>query len=289
MSELNEAAPREPGAAPAAGPAKFPVTVALSQLSQFERAAPDGTPATMRFCWPEQLLRGDVIEGLRDPWAVVAHFTRSGPDVTIRVQEAGGSRTTSYGTRQRGFGVRRDIRVAPATIAEIPDGFPPRWGVWREGAVSSGTLAWYPGPGEAAEHARQASRDGREYVVELEAPDGCWAQVDAYQQGRRSDSGKHLAAGLAKTVVPPWATPGNGRTADPAVGRLTSPAGSEEAEQGKAPADRASAPGLADASFPADVQAGPLRVLPGPAPSPAPWPAVRAAGAAPQGRPRGLR
>jgi len=289
MSERNEAAPPEPGTTPVVGPAKLPVTVALGQLLQFERAAPDGTPATMRFCWPGQLLRGDVIEGTRDPWAVVAHVTRSGPGVTIRVQEAGGSRTASYGAQQRGFGVRRDIRVDSSTIPDIPDGFPPRWGVWREGVVSSRTLAWYPEPGKAAEHARQASRDGREYVVELEAPDGSWAQVDAYQQGRRSDWGKQLAAGLAKTVVPPWATPGNGRTADPAVGRPTSPAGSDEAEQGKAPAGRASAPGLADASFPAEVQARPLRVLPGPVPSPAPWSAVRAAGAAPQARPRGLR
>jgi len=270
MSDLNEAAPPEPGTSPAANPAKLPVTVALGQLPQFERSAPDGTLATMwAFRWPEQLMRGDVIEGQRDPWAVVAHVTRSGPDVTIQVQEAGGSRTTAYGARQRGFGVRRDIRVAPSTIPDIPDGFPPRWGVWREGVVSSGTLAWYPEPGPAAEHARQASRDGREYVVELEAPDGSWTQVDAYQQGRRSDWGKQLAAGLGKTVVPPWATPGNDGTADRAVGRPASPADSDEAGQGKAPAGRASAPGLADTSFPADVQAGPLRVLPTAASSPA--------------------
>ncbi|HEX6988462.1 MAG TPA: hypothetical protein VF282_03265, partial [Bacillota bacterium] len=123
MSDLNEAAPPESGTSPAAGPAKLPVTVALSQLPQFERAAPDGKPiTTWAFRWPEQLLRGDVIEGLRDPWAVVAHVTRSGPDVTIQVQEAGGSRTTAYGARQRGFGVRRDIRVDPSTIPDIPDG-----------------------------------------------------------------------------------------------------------------------------------------------------------------------
>jgi hypothetical protein len=256
MSDLDEAARPEPGTSPAAGPTGLPVTVALSQLPQFEQAAPDGTPATMRFRWPEQLLRGDVIEGQRDPWAVVAHVTRSGPDVTIRVQEAGGSRTTAYGAQQRGFGVRRDIRVDPSTIPDIQDGFPPRWGVWREGVVSSGTLAWYPEPGKAAEHARQASRDGREYVVELEAPDGSWTQVDAYRQGSRSDWGTQLAAGLSKTVAPPWATRGNDGTADQAAGRLTSPAG-DEAERAKAPAGRASAPGLAGSSFPAHVQTGP--------------------------------
>jgi hypothetical protein len=249
MSELNEAAPPEPGATPAVGSAKLPVTVALSQLPQFERSAPDGKPITMwAFRWPEQLLRGDVIEGLRDPWAVVAQVTRSGPDVTIRVQEAGGSRTTEYGAQERGFGVRRDIRVESSTIPDIPDGFPPRWGVWRQGIVSSRTLAWYPEPGKAAEHARQASRDGREYVVELEAPDGSWAQVDAYQEGRRSTWGKHLAAGLSKTVIPPWATPGNHGTADRTAGQPASLAGSGKAKQGKAPAHRASAPGAAGSS-----------------------------------------
>jgi hypothetical protein len=251
MSDLNEAARPEPGASRAAGPTGLPVTVALSQLPQFEQAAPDGTPATMRFRWPEALLTGDVIEGLRDRWAVVAHVTRSGPEVTVRVQEAGGSRTMACGARGRSFGVRRDIRVDPSTIPDIPDGFPPRWGVWREGVLSSGTLAWYPEPGKAAEHARQASRDGSEYVVELEAPDGYWTQVDAYRQGSRSAWGTQLAAGLGRTVVPPWATPGTDGTAEPV----------------KAPAGCTSTPGLAGSSFPAHAQTGPPAAPSVPAPS----------------------
>lgn len=213
MSDLNESVRPEPGTSPVPGQASLPVTVALGQLPQFGLAAPGGPRSAMRFRWAEQLLRGDVIEGLRDRWAVVAHVTRSGPDVTIRVQEAGGSRTTACSARQRGFGVRRDVRVDPSTIPDIPDGFPPRWGVWREGLVSEVTLAWYPDPGKAAEHARQASRDGQEYAVELEAPDGSLTQVDAYERGRRSTWGKHLAERLSETVMPPWATPGNDGTA----------------------------------------------------------------------------
>ena len=98
----------------------------------------------MRFRWPDDLLAGDVTEGLRDPWAVVAHLTRSGPDVTVQVQEAGGSRTMALGARKPNFSVRRDLRVDPSTIPDIPDGFPPRWGVWRNGPLLSGTLAWHP-------------------------------------------------------------------------------------------------------------------------------------------------
>jgi hypothetical protein len=268
MSDLNQATRPEPGTSRAAGLTRLPVTVAFSQLPHFEGAAPDGTPATMRFRWPEELLTGDVIEGLRDRWAVVAHVTRSGPEVTIRVQEAGGSRTMPCGDRGRSFGVRRDIRVAPSTIPDIPDGFPPRWGVWRDRpGLSTGTLAWYPEPGKATEHARQASRDGSEYVVELEAPDGCWTEVDAYRQGRRSARGTQLAAGLGRTVVPPWATPGEDGTADRATGRLTSPASRDEAEQVRAPAGRTPAPRLADSSFPAHGQTGPPAAPPGPAPS----------------------
>jgi hypothetical protein len=206
----------------------------------------------MGFRWPEALLAGDVIEGLRDRWAVVAHVTRSGPEVTIRVQEAGGSRTMACGARGRAFGVRRDLRVAPSTIPDIPDGFPPRWGVWRDQpGLSTGTLAWYLEPGKAAEHARQASRDGGEYVVELEAPDGSWTQVDAYRQGSRSVRGTQLAAGLGRTVVPPWATLGTDRTA----------------ERVMAPAGRTSAPGLAGSSFPARAQSGLPAAPPGPASS----------------------
>jgi hypothetical protein len=264
MSDLNQAARPEPGTSRTAGPTGLPVTVALSQLPQFEQAAPDETPATMRFRWPEALLAGDVIEGLRDRWAVVAHVTRSGPEVTIRVQEAGGSRTMARGARGRGFGVRRDLRVDPSTIPDIPDGFPPRWGVWHEGVLSSGTLAWHPEPGKAAEHARQASRDGSEYVVELEAPDGCWTEVDAYRQGGRSAWGAQLAAGLGRTVVPPWATPGEDGTADRAVGRLTSPGSSDGAEQVRAPVGRAPAPRQAGSSFPAHGQTGSPAVPPGP-------------------------
>jgi hypothetical protein len=196
MSNLNESARPGPGTSPVPGPTSLPVTVALGQLPEFK------PPATMRFRWAEQLLRGDVIEGLRDRWAVVARVTRSGPDVTIRVQEAGGSRTAAYGAQQQGFGVRSDIRVDPSTIPDIPDGFPPRWRVWHQGLVGEVTLAWHPEPGKAAEHARQASRDGDEYVVELEAPAGSLTQVDAYQRGRRSTWGKHLAERLSKTVMP---------------------------------------------------------------------------------------
>jgi hypothetical protein len=265
MNDLNPAARPEPGTAYAAGRTRFPVTIAFSQLSHFERAAPDGRPAIMRFRWPDDLLAGDVIEGLRDPWAVVSHVTRSGPDVSIRVQEAGGSRTMAVGTRKPNFSVRSDLRVDPATIPDIPDGFPPRWGVWRNGPQLSGTLAWHPEPGQAAEHARQASRDGREYVVELEAPNGTWTQVDAYQQGRRSAWGTQLAAGLGKTAVPPWATSDKGGTADRATGQLARPAGRDEAERDNSPADRTSALGLAVSSFPAHVQTGPTASPPGPA------------------------
>ena len=92
MNDPNPSRPPGPGTACRRANGA-PGDLALSQLPHFERLPPTGTPATMRFRWPEHLLRGDVIEGLRDPWAVVAHVTRSGPDVTIRVQEAGGSRT----------------------------------------------------------------------------------------------------------------------------------------------------------------------------------------------------
>jgi hypothetical protein len=265
MNDLNPAARPEPGTAYAAGRTRLPVTIAFSQLTQFERAAPDERPATMRFRWPDDLLAGDVIEGLRDQWAVVAHVTRSGPDVTVQVQEAGGSRIMALGARKPNFSVRSDLRVDPSTIPDVPDGFPPRWGVWRNGPLLSGTLAWHPEPGEAAEHARQASRDGREYVVELEAPDGTWTQVDAYQQGSRSAWGTQLAAGLGRTAVPPWATPGKHGTADRATGQLTPPAGRDEAERHNAPASRTSAPGLAGSSFPAPVQTGPSAAPPGPA------------------------
>ncbi|MGH3123291.1 MAG: hypothetical protein ACRDOI_29575 [Trebonia sp.] len=268
MSELSEAAWHEPGTSRAAGLTGLPVTVAFSQLPHFERAAPDGTLAPVGFRWPGELLAGDVIEGLRDRWAVVAQVTRSGTEVTVRLQEAGGSRTMACGARGPAFGVRRDLRVDPSTVPDIPDGFPPRWGVWRDGpGLSSGTLAWYPEPGRAAEHARQASRDGSEHVVELEAPDGSWTQVDAYQHGSRSAWGTQLAAGQGRTVVPPWATPGKDGTADRAAGRLTSPAGRDEAERAEAPAGRASAPRLANSSFPAHGQTGPPAAPSGPAPS----------------------
>jgi len=250
---------RPPGDPAATKETTRPVIIAFSQLPHFERAAPDGRPATMMFHWPGDLLAGDVIEGLRDPWAVVAHVNRSGPDVTIRVGEAGGSRTMALGARKPNLGVRSDLRVDPSTIPDIPDGFPPRWGVWRNGPLHSGTLAWYPEPGEAAEHARLASRDGREYVVELEATDGTWTQVDAYQQGRRSAWGTQLAAGLGRTVVPPWATPGKDGTADRATARLNAPAGRD------VPAGRMSAPGLAGSSFPAPARTGPSAAPPGPA------------------------
>ena len=259
------AARPEPGTVDAAGRTRLPVTIPFSLLPRFERAAPDGRPATVRLRWPGELLAGDVIEGLRDLWAVVAHVTRSGPEVTIRVQEAGGSRTMALDARKPDFGARADLCVDPATIPDIPDGFPPRWGVWRNGPLISGTLAWHPEPGEAAEHARQASRDGREYVVEMEAPDGTWTQVDAYQQGRRSAWGTQLAAGLGKTAVPPWATPDKDETADRATGQRTPPAGRDEAERDNAPAGRTSAPGLAVSSFPAHVQTGPPAAPPGPA------------------------
>jgi hypothetical protein len=268
MDDLNQAARPEPGTSRAAGLPRLPVTVAFSQLPHFERAGPDGTSATMRFRLPEELLAGDVIGGLRDRWAVVTHVTRSGPDVIIRVQEARGSRTMTCGARGPGFGVRGDLRVDPSTIPDIPDGFPPRWGVWRDRpGLSTGTLAWYTEPGEAAEHARQASRDGSEYVVELEAPDGSWTQVDAYQQGRKSAWGTRLAAGLGRTVVPPWATSGKDGTADrAAAGRTASPASRDEAERVKVPADRTSAPRLAGSSFPTHVQTGLSAAPPGPAP-----------------------
>jgi hypothetical protein len=249
MNDPNPAAGPAPGTVYTAGRTGLPVTVPFSLLSHFERAAPDGQPATVSLRWPGELLAGDVIEGLRDLWAVVAHVACSGPEVTIRVQEAGGSRTMALHAWKPNFGVRADLRVDPATIPDIPDGFPPRWGVWRNGPLISGTLAWHPEPGEAAEHACQASRDGREYVVELEAPDGTWTQVDAYQQGRRSAWGTQLAAGLGKTAVPPWATPGTDVTAE----RL------------KAPAGRTPAPGLAASSFPARAQTAPPAVPPGPA------------------------
>jgi hypothetical protein len=263
MSNLNESARPEPGTSYVPGPTSLPVTVAFGQLPPF------GPPATMRWRWAEQLLRGDVIEGLRDRWAVVAHVIRTGPDVILRVQEARGSRTAAYGARQRGFGMRSDIRVAPSTIPDIPDGFPPRWGVWREGLAGEVTLAWHPEPGKAAEHARQASRDGDEYVVELEAPDGSVTQVDAYQRGRRSTWGKHLAERLSRTGMPPWATPGNDGTAGRAAGPPVCPAGSDDPGQGKAPAGRACAPGPAGTSFPAGPQTGPLTAPSGPGPDPA--------------------
>ena len=264
MNDLNPAARPEPGTAYAAGRTRLPVTIAFSQLSRFERAAPDGRPATMRFRWPDDLLAGDVIEGLRDPWAVVSHVTRSGPDVTIRVQEAGGSRTMAVNTWKPNFSVRSDLRVDPSTIPDVPDGFPPRWGVWRNGPLLSGTLAWHPEPGEAAGHARQASRDGREYVVELEAPDGTWTQVDAYQQGRRSAWGTQLAAGAGRTAVPPSAIPGKDGTAGRAAGQLRPPAGKDEAGRHNAPAGT-SAPGLAGSSFPAPAQTRPSAAPPDPA------------------------
>jgi hypothetical protein len=269
MNDLNPAARPEPGTAYAAGRMRLPVAIAFSHLPHFERAALDGSPATMRFRRPDDLLAGDVIEGLRDPWAVVAHVTRSGPDVTVRVQEAGGSRTMALGARKPNFSVRSDLRVDPSTIPDIPDGFPPRWGVWRNGPLLSGTLSWHPEPGEAAEHARQASRDGREYVVEMEAPDGTWTQVGAYQQGRRSARGTQLAAGLGRTAVPPWATPGTDGTADRITGQLTPPAIKDAAGRDNAPAGRTSAPGLAGRSFPAHVQTGPSAAPPGPAARPA--------------------
>lgn len=190
MNDLNPAARPEPGTAYATGRTRLPVAIAFSHLPHFERAAPDGSPATMKFRRPDDLLAGDVIEGLRDPWAVVAHVTRSGPDVTVRVQEAGGSRTMALGARKLNFSVRSDLRVDPSTIPDIPDGFPPRWGVWRNEPLLSGTLAWHPEPGEAAEHARQASRDGREYVVELEAR-------------RHLDPGRRLPAGQEKRLGNP--------------------------------------------------------------------------------------
>lgn len=195
---------------------RVPATIAFRDLRDFERAAPDGTPAAVKFRRGPHLRPGDVISGQRDPWAAVTHVTVSGPEVAIRVQEAGGSRTMTSRIPGPVFGVRADLRVDPSTCPDIPDGFPPRWGVWRSGpGPSRETGPWFPDPGQAAQHACQASRDGSEYVVELESPDGCWTQVDAYQQGQRSAWGTQLAAGQAKTVMPPWATPGPAPAARP--------------------------------------------------------------------------
>lgn len=186
---------------------RLPVTVAFSQLRRFERTAPDGAPPVCRPRSPQQLQPGDVFGGQRDRWAVVARVTCSGPGVALRVQEAGGSRTIMCGARAPVFNMRADLRIDPATIPDIPDGFPPRWGVWRSGPRLTTQTVWFPGPGKASRHARKASRDGSEYVVELESPDGSWTQVDAYQHGRRSPWGKQLAAGQGKTAIPPWAVP----------------------------------------------------------------------------------
>jgi hypothetical protein len=207
MNDLNQTARPAPGTSFAADLTRLPVTVALSQLRRFELTAPDGTPATVRFRRPQQLQPGDVTRGQRDRWAVVTHVTLAGLEVAIRVQEAGGSRTITRGARAPAFDVRADLRIDPSTCPDIPDGFPPRWGVWRPGSGLSPETTWFPEPGKAARHARQASRDGSEYVVELEAPDGSWTQVDAYRQGRRSAWGTRLAAGQGRTVVPPWAAP----------------------------------------------------------------------------------
>jgi hypothetical protein len=218
MNDPKQAIGPEPEDSLAGGPARLPATVAFSQFQPLERAAPDRTAHFARFRRPGELVPGDVVfSSLRDTWAVVTHATSSGPDATIRVQEAGGSRTIACSTNGPGFSVRADLRVDPSTIPDIPDGFPPRWAVWRNGPLHSGTLAWYPEPGDAAEHARQASRDGREYVVELEAPDGSWTEVDAYQQGRRSTWGLQLAAGQGRTVQPPWAVAAPGLVEGPLV------------------------------------------------------------------------
>ena len=203
-----------PGDTPG-GMTRVPATIGFTHLQDFERTAPDGTPATVKFRRGQQLQPGDVISGQRDPWAVVTHITWSGPQVAIRVQEAGGSRTMTSGIPGPSLQVRADLRVDPSTCPDIPDGFPPRWGVWRSGpGQSRETTPWFPEPGLAAQHARQASRDGNEYVVELESPDGGWTQVDAYQQGRRSAWGTQLAVGPAETVMPPWATPAPAKTAE---------------------------------------------------------------------------
>jgi hypothetical protein len=267
MNDLDHAARPGPGTSRAARLTRLPVTVTFSQFAHSERTAPGGTSAPVRFRLPEKLLPGDVTSGQRDRWAVVTHVARSGPEVTIQVQEAGGSRTMTCGAQGPGFGVRSDLRVDPSTCPDIPDGFPPRWGVWRDGpGISTGTLAWYPERGEAAVHARQASRDGSEYVVELEAPDGCWTQVDAYRQGKRSAWGTRLAAGQGMTTAPPWATSGKDGSADQVAGWLASLASRDEADRVKAQADRAPAVVLARSSFPAHAQAGPSAAPPGPAP-----------------------
>ena len=205
------------------GGTRVPAVIAFSQLRDFERIAPDGNPAIAKFRRWQQLQPGQVIAGQRDPWAVVTHVTWSGPEVVIRVQEAGGSRTITSRTPGPSIEVRADLRVDPSTCLDIPDGFPPRWGVWRSGPGRGAETEWFSEPGEAARQARQASRDGGEYVVELEAPDGSWTQVDAYQQGRRSAWGVRLAAGEGKTAVPPWATPAPGLPSRPAIGPARRP------------------------------------------------------------------
>ncbi len=218
------------------GITQVPATIALSQLRDLERTAPDGTPATVKFRRGQQLQPGDVISGQRDPWAVVTHITWSGPEVAIRVQEAGGSRTMTTGTPGPSLDVRTDLRVDPSTCPDIPDGFPPRWGVWRSGpGQPRETTTWFPQPGQAAQHARQASQDGNECVVELESPNGSWTQVDAYQQGRRSAWGTQLAAGQAKTVMPPWATPGPVPAAQPGAKPARRPAQHRRQPSGPAP------------------------------------------------------
>ena len=153
MNDLNPAARPEPGTAYAAGrETRLPATIAFSQLPDFERTAPDGTPATVKFRRPGDLQPGDVISGQRDPWAVVTHVTWSGPEVAIRVQEAGGSRTMALRARGPSLDVRADLRVDPSTCPDIPDGFPPRWGVWRSGPTVPREHGLAPGarPGRTA-------------------------------------------------------------------------------------------------------------------------------------------
>lgn len=234
MNDRDEAARPAPGTVGAARPVRLPVTIAFSEFRQLERAAPDRTPHAARFRPPGELLRGDVVfSGLRDMWAVVSHVTRSGSQVTVRVQEAVGSRTIACGARGPGFGLRADLRVDPPTIPDIPDGFPPRWGVWRDGVGPGSlvTLAWHPEADQAAGHARQASQDGREYVIELEVSEG-WTLVDAYQHGRRSTWGRQLAAEherltaeRGRNAVPPWSAGGKDGMAYLGPEQLAPPAG----------------------------------------------------------------